>query len=88
MQSAECGFDRVQVTVVQVPARGAGGRPHLLLEWEGGTLGDMVADAAVAIILQARCATRRRTRRKAGWTMMPRCTAGAEAQRASRLESG
>ena len=43
-----------KVTVVQVPARGAGGRPHLLLEWEGGTLGDMVADAAVAIVLQAR----------------------------------
>ncbi len=41
--------------MVQVPARGPGGRPHLLLEWEGGTLGDMVADAAVAIVLQARC---------------------------------
>ena len=40
--------------MVQVPARGPGGRPHLLLEWEGGTLGDMIADAAVAIVLQAR----------------------------------
>ena len=38
--------------MVQVPGRGAGGRPHLLLEWEGGTLADMVADAAVAIMLQ------------------------------------
>ena len=55
-----------QVTVVQVPGRGAGGRPHLLLEWEGGTLGDMVADAAVAIILQARFSRRLRTCRKPG----------------------
>ena len=38
--------------MVQVPGRGAGGRPHLLLEWEGGTLADMVADAAIAIMLQ------------------------------------
>ncbi len=39
--------------MVQVPARGAGGRPHLLFEWEGCTLADMVADAAVAVVLQA-----------------------------------
>ncbi len=49
---------------MQVPARGPGGRPHLLLEWEGGTLGDMVADAAVAIVLQVRCRRRLPSRRK------------------------
>ena len=40
------------VTVSRVPAAAAGGPSHLLLEWEGGAVGDMIADATVALILQ------------------------------------
>ena len=44
------------VTVTQVPATAAGAPPHLLVEWEGGAVGDMLADATVALILQVRAA--------------------------------
>ncbi len=33
-----------------------GGEPaHVVLEWEGGSTSDMVADAVIAIILQVHC---------------------------------
>lgn len=31
--------------------------PHLLVEWEGGALPDMLADAVIAVLLQVRLTT-------------------------------
>lgn len=42
------------VSVTRVPGAAAGAPAHLLLEWEGGAVGDMLADATVALILQVR----------------------------------
>lgn len=40
------------ITVTHVPGTEAGSAPYLLLEWEGGAVGDLLADATVALILQ------------------------------------
>ena len=40
------------VTVTHVARSGVGTAPHVLLEWEGGAVGDLLADATVALILQ------------------------------------
>lgn len=51
------------VTVRYVPADDASGVvSHVVLEWEGGRQGDMVADAVVAVVLQVRGRTRTRSR--------------------------
>lgn len=40
------------ITVTHMLGTEAGSAPHVLLEWEGGAVGDLLADATVALILQ------------------------------------
>lgn len=49
------------VTVTYIRPKISPGRPHVVLEWEGGALGDMTADAVVATILQVCCLETSRT---------------------------
>ena len=42
------------VTVTQVPAAAGRAKEHVVVEWEGGALPDLLADATTAILLQAR----------------------------------
>ncbi|CAL5219351.1 g1167 [Coccomyxa viridis] len=41
------------LTLTHQPAAGSGSSASLILEWEGGPMGDMLADAITAVILQA-----------------------------------
>ena len=40
------------LTLTHQPAAGSGSSASLILEWEGGPMGDMLADAITAVILQ------------------------------------
>jgi hypothetical protein len=42
------------LTLTHEPAAGQSASPSVILEWEGGPMGDMLADAITAVILQVR----------------------------------
>lgn len=56
VQGASAAGDVLRIadmlTLTHQPAAGPGSRGSLTLEWEGGPMGDMLADAIAAVILQ------------------------------------
>ena len=58
VQGASAAGDVLRIadtlTLTHKPAAGQIASPSVILEWEGGPMGDMLADAITAVILQVR----------------------------------